>query len=70
VMKVEVTSELQGKSELVILDGTGLPVFRTTLTSDELKDYKVSLKGLLSGIYYLQLTDEVGHRVTTRIIKK
>ena len=45
-------------------------VYRTTVTSDNLKNYTVSMREFVTGIYYLQLTDQQGNRVTTRIVKK
>lgn len=69
-LRVVVTGVGSEQSELVIVDGTGYTVYRTTVTSAQMQDLRLDLSTLRSGIYYLQIADSQGQRVTTRLIKK
>ena len=69
-LRVKLTGEVSGESELVIVDGRGYAVYRLKVTYEQMQDLRIDLSSLRSGIYYVQLTDSLGQRVTTRMVKK
>jgi hypothetical protein len=69
-LRVSFTGSVASETELVIVDGTGYAVYRTRVPRDEMKNLRLDLSALRPGIYYLQIIDAEGQRVTTRVVKQ